>query len=123
MALQVKEIYVEEIGSEYPLLCDFPRIHISHSALFIDDIFMSRNGMTSLSNGMIEEISDCTGLNRGVPPEQDSLMLLRRQFPVLRSLARCVDMNYLAILVSFLVWCAVESCKCITSHALSSNEN
>jgi len=51
---------------------------------------------------MIEEVRDCIGLNRGVPQEQDSLMLLRRQFHVLRSLARCVEMNYLAILVSFL---------------------
>jgi len=51
---------------------------------------------------MREEVNDCIGLNQGVPQEQDSLMLLRRQFHVLRSLARCVDMNYLAILVSFL---------------------
>lgn len=83
-------------------MCDFPRVHISHSTLFIDDIFMSRNGMTSQRTGIIEEVSDCIGLNQGVPQEQDSLMLLRRQFHVLRSLARCVDMNYLAILVSFL---------------------
>lgn len=63
---------------------------------------MSRNGMTSQRTGMIEEVSDCIGLSQGVPQEQDSLMLLRRQLRVLRSLARCVDMNYLAILVSFL---------------------
>jgi hypothetical protein len=107
VSLQVKEIYIEEIGSEYPLFCEFPRVLISHSTLFIDDIFMSRNGMTSQRTGMIEEVNDCavqlvTGSNQGVPQEQDSLMLLRRQFHVLRSLARCVEMNYLAILVSFL---------------------
>jgi len=51
---------------------------------------------------MREEVSECIGLNQGVPQEKDSLMLLKRQFRVLRSLARCVDMNYLAILVSFL---------------------
>jgi len=72
---------------------------------------------------MIEEIKDCVGLNQAVPQEQDSLMLLRRQFHVLRSLARCVDMNYLAILVSFLCSCGVESCKFIKSHAVSSTEN
>jgi hypothetical protein len=58
--------------------------------------------MTSQRTGIKEDVNDCIGLNQGFPQEQDSLMLLRRQFHVLRSLARCVDMNYLAILVSIL---------------------
>ena len=106
LSLQVKEIYIQEIGSEYPLLCSFPQIYITHSTLFIDDMFMSRNGLPSQRTEMTEEISDnaaelVRGLNQGVPQEQGGLMLLRRQFHVLRSLARCVEMNYLAILVSF----------------------
>jgi hypothetical protein len=77
---------------------------------------------------MKEEVNDSavqsvTGLNQGVPQEQDSLLLLRRQFHVLRSLARCVELNYLAILVSFLCLYGEESCKYIKNNAVSSSEN
>ncbi|KDR17835.1 Midasin, partial [Zootermopsis nevadensis] len=75
---------------------------------FIDDIFMSRNGVISQRAGAVERIGESNPQKSAVRPmndfsqisaHQDSLMLLRRQFPVLRSLTRCVDMNWLAILV------------------------
>lgn len=117
--LQVKETYVQKMGSEYPLFCSFPQIHITHSTLFIDDISMSRTGMMSQMTQTVDEVSESVhqlvnNLNQRQPQQQNSLMLLRRQFPVLRSLARCVDMNWLAILVCFLCYCCLcsdVSCK------------
>lgn len=105
--LQVKETYVQKMGSEYPLFCSFPRIHITHSTLFVDDISMSRTGMMSQRTETVDEVSESVHqlVNQRQPQQLNGLMLLRRQFPVLRSLARCVDMNWLAILVCFLCYC------------------
>lgn len=121
--MQVKETYVQKMGSEYPLFCSFPRIHITHSTLFVDDISMSRTGMTSQMTQTVDEVSESVhqlvnNSNQRQPQQQNSLMLLRRQFPVLRSLARCVDMNWLAILVCFLFNCCLcsgVSCKYVDS--------
>jgi hypothetical protein len=129
--LQVKETYVQEIGSEYPLFCSFPRVHITHSTLFIDDIFMSRTGMMSQRTLTADEVSESVlqlvnNLNQRVPQQQNSLMLLRRQFPVLRSLARCVNMNWLAILVCFLCYwylCSDVSCKYVGNSVIFSIED
>lgn len=103
------------MGSEYPVFCGFPRIHMTHSTFFIDDICMSRNGVISQRARILEQISESKPQRRAVQPvidfsqssphQQSNLMLLRRQFPVLRSLARCVDMNWLAVLVCFLYYC------------------
>lgn len=75
---------------------------------------MSRNGVMSQRVRPLEQISESTPhksamqsanyFSQSLPHQQGSLLLLRKQFPVLRSLARCVDMNWLAILVCFLYY-------------------
>ncbi|PSN42589.1 Midasin [Blattella germanica] len=93
---KVLGIYRNEFGSQYPLICDFPRIHMTPSTIFIDDTVLSREGRK------VQAIKDdgIPDMIQGVPQQENNLILLRRQFPALRSLARCINMNWLAILVS-----------------------
>ncbi|KAJ4439015.1 hypothetical protein ANN_14971 [Periplaneta americana] len=108
---KVKEIYMEVLGSEFPLMCSFPQIHVTHSTLFIDDICLSRDGLR-LQNPV--KFSDSVVMSKSksdigsgdwcqsLPHEDSNLMLLRKQFPALRSLARCINMNWMVILVCLL---------------------
>ncbi|GLH08476.1 Dynein heavy chain, cytoplasmic [Gryllus bimaculatus] len=83
---KVKEIYREEFGSEYPLSCDVPNVHVTQEAVYLGDEILPRIYPDVLS-------APCP-----VSPEK-SLLLLRQQYPALRSLARCVNMNWMSIIV------------------------
>ncbi|XP_066999962.2 midasin [Anabrus simplex] len=90
---KVKEIYCEEFGEDYPLCCDTPRVHVARDMVFVGDVALPRN----VADKEIDEPKSvpppCV-----CPPEQQ-LLLLRKQFPTLQSLAKCVNMNWLSILV------------------------
>lgn len=75
---EMMTLYSQTVGEEHPLCSDSPQAHITPGTLYLGDVTLSRGNCGNM---------------------QMHKLLLRHQLPMLQSLARCVSLGWLSIVV------------------------
>lgn len=94
------EVYSEELGENYPLENRIYGLFVTTTGLLLGDVLLPRVNCTQMYKSCQIGEKTSSDILRNIVDRNSQLVVLRNQLPVLRSLAVCVENNWMAILVS-----------------------
>lgn len=98
--LKVLEVYAEELGENYPIENRNYGLRVTTTGLLLGDVLLPRMNCTQMYKACQGGDKMSSDILTNIVDRNSQLVVLRSQLPVLRSLAVCVENNWMAILVS-----------------------